>query len=219
MAVLGDFGTTWTKLLDTETGDRRVVATREAAAAGQRADIATGHNARLWAPRHVNELIALTQGGRRLIDEPEFLVLDVGSRDVKYVHVRDGELIGMDWTATCGALTGFTLELLGTYYGIDYAAVEPSRKSVPVTCGVLGMEQLFELVSEGTPVEEAVARFARGIAMNAYRFIGHPKQFYLSGGMCENPLFQRSFPEEVEVRSLGRFVLVEGLRPELREAE
>jgi activator of 2-hydroxyglutaryl-CoA dehydratase len=217
MAILGDFGTTWTKLLDTDTGERRVIATRDAAAHGQRADIATGHNARRRAPRHVNELIALAQGGQRLIEEPELLVLDVGSRDVKYIHLRDGELLGMDWTATCGALTGFTLELLGNYYGIDYAAVEPSTKSVPVTCGVLGMEQLFELVSEGVPVEEAVARFARGIAMNAYRFIGEPKQFCLSGGMCENRLFHRSFPEEVEVRLLGRYVLVEGLIPELTE--
>jgi activator of 2-hydroxyglutaryl-CoA dehydratase len=215
MAVLGDFGTTWTKLVDTETGERRVIPTREAAARGQRADIATGHNARRWAARHVNELIALTQGGQRLIEERELLVLDVGSRDVKYVHVRDGELLGMDWTATCGALTGFTLELLGNYYGIDYTTVRPSAKSVPVTCGVLGMEQLFELVSQGVPIEEAVARFARGIAMNAYRFIGEPKEFYLSGGMCENRLFQGSFPEDVEVRPLGRFVLVEGLIPEL----
>jgi activator of 2-hydroxyglutaryl-CoA dehydratase len=218
MAVLGDFGTTWTKLLDTDTGRHHVIATRDAISRGQRADIATGHNARLWAARHVNELIALAQGGQRLIDEPEFLVLDVGSRDVKYIHVRDGELLGMDWTATCGALTGFTLELLGSYYGIDYAAVEPSPKAVPVTCGVLGMEQIFELVSQGTPIEEAVARFARGIAMNAYRFIGEPEQFYLSGGMCENRLFQRSFPEQVEVRPLGRFVLVEGLIPELTES-
>jgi activator of 2-hydroxyglutaryl-CoA dehydratase len=217
MAILGDFGTTWTKLLDTDTAERRVIATRDARARGQRADIATGHNARRRAPRHVNELIALAQGGKRLIEESEFLVLDVGSRDVKYIHVRDGELLGMDWTATCGALTGFTLELLGSYYGIDYATVEPSPKSVPVTCGVLGMEQLFELVSEGVPVEEAVARFARGIAMNAYRFIGEPKQFYLSGGMCENRLFRRSFPDDVEVRLLGRYVLVEGLIPELTE--
>jgi activator of 2-hydroxyglutaryl-CoA dehydratase len=217
MAILGDFGTTWTKLLDTDTGERRVIPTRDAAAHGQRADIATGHNARRRAPRHVNELIALAQGGKRLIDESEFLVLDVGSRDVKYIHLRDGELLGMDWTATCGALTGFTLELLGNYYGIDYAAVEPSAECVPVTCGVLGMEQLFELVSEGVSVEEAVARFARGIAMNAYRFIGEPKHFYLSGGMCGNRLFQRSFPEEVEVRLLGRYVLVEGLIPELTE--
>ena len=47
--------------------------------------------------------------------------------------------------------------------------------------------------------------------MNAYRFIGEPEQFYLSGGMCENRLFRRSFPETAEVQALGRFVLVEGL--------
>jgi len=216
MALLGDFGTTWTKLLDTETGERRVLATREAR--GVQADIATGHNARRRAARHVNELIAMAQGGERLISESEFLLLDVGSRDVKYVHLRRGELVGMDWTATCGALTGFTLELLGKYYGLDYGAIEPSKKSVPVTCGVLGMEQLFELVSEGVSEEEAVARFARGIAMNAYRFVGEPKQFYLSGGMCENRLFLRSFPEEAEVTALGRFVLVEGLLAESERA-
>jgi activator of 2-hydroxyglutaryl-CoA dehydratase len=219
MAVLGDFGTTWTKLLDTATGERTVLPTREAAACHQRADIATGHNAKRWAPRFVNELIALAQGGERLIDEPEFLLIDVGSRDVKYVRMRNGELVEMDWTATCGALTGFTLELLGKYYSIDYGAVEPSEKSVPVTCGVLGMEQLFELVSEGVSEEEAVARFARGIAMNAYRFLGEPPLFYLSGGMCENRLFMRSFPDGVEVRPLGRFVLVEGLIREMEPAE
>ena len=215
MAVLGDFGTTWTKLLDTDSGERQVLPTREAR--DIRADLATGHNARRRAPQHVNELIALAQGGLRLIPEPEFLLLDVGSRDIKYVHLRDGKLVGMDWTATCGSLTGFTLELLGRYYDLDYSAMQPSEKSVPVTCGVLGMEQLFELVSQGVPEEEAVARFARGIAMNAYRFIGEPPMLHLSGGMCENRLFMRSFPEDVEVRPLGRFVLVEGLVEEMEK--
>ncbi len=213
MALLADFGTTWTKLLDTRTGERQVLATRDARE--QKADVATGHNARRRASRHVNELIAMAQGGERLLGEPEFLLLDVGSRDVKYVHMRRGELVGMDWTTTCGALTGFTLELLGHYYGLDYGKIQPSGKSVPVTCGVLGMEQLFELVSEGVSEEEAVARFARGIAVNAHRFIGEPEQFYLSGGMCENRLFMGSFPDGVEVRPLGRFVLVEGLAAEL----
>ncbi len=217
MALLGDFGTAWTKLYDTETGERQVVPARAALEMG--VDIATGHNARRRAPRHVNELIALAQGGERLLSEPEFLLLDVGSRDVKYVHMRGEELVGMDWTTTCGALTGFTLELLGKYYGLDYGEVEPSPESVPVTCGVLGMEQIFELVSQGVSESEAVARFARGIALNAYRFIGEPRQFYLSGGMCENQLFQRSFPEGVELTPLGRFVLVEGLISELEREQ
>ncbi len=215
MAVLADFGTTWTKLLDTDTAERRVLKTRDAREL--RADIATGHNARRRAPRHINELIALAQGGRRLIEDPEFLLLDVGSRDIKYVHLRDRELAGMDWTATCGSLTGFTLELLGNYYDLDFSTLEPSTRSVPVTCGVLGMEQLFELVSQGISEAEAVARFARGIALNAHRFIGEPPRFHLSGGMCENRLFLRSFPQQTEVIPLGRFVLVEGLLAELRD--
>ncbi len=216
MAILGDFGTTWTKLLDTATGERRVLRTKDARETV--ADIATGHSARRRAPRHINELIALAQGGERLIGEPDFLLLDVGSRDVKYVQMRGGELLAMDWTSTCGALTGFTLELLGNYYELDYGAIEPSEKSVPVTCGVLGMEQLFELVSQGVPEAEAVARFARGIAMNAHRFAGAPERCYLSGGMCENRLFLRSFPEGVELKPLGRFVLVEGLVAELEKS-
>jgi hypothetical protein len=77
------------------------------------------------------------------------------------------------------------------------------------------MEQLFELVSDGVAIEEAIARFARGVAINTHRFVGEPPAFYLSGGMCENPLFIRSFPEGVQVRPLGRFVLVEGLVAEL----
>ena len=215
MPLLGDFGTTWTKLLDTRTAERRVIPTRQARQVG--ADIATGHNARHRSPRHINELIALAQGGLRLIPEQEFILLDVGSRDVKYVHLRGGALVGMDWTATCGALTGFTLELLGRYYQLDYSSIAPSPKSLPVTCGVLGMEQLFELVSQGVGEEEAVARFTRGIALNAHRFIRQPPRFHLSGGMCDNRLFLRSFPEEVEVIPLGRFVLVEGLLSELGE--
>ena len=215
MALLGDFGTTWTKLLDTGTGERRVLPTRDARPL--QADIATGHNAHRRAPRHVNELIALAEGGRRLISEPGFILLDVGSRDVKYVRLHEGRLLAMDWTTTCGSLTGFTLELLGRYYQLDYDTIEPSQKSVPVTCGVLGMEQLFELVSQGVSEEEAVARFARGIALNAHRFIGEPPRFHLSGGMCENRLFLRSFPQQVEVIPLGRFVLVEGLLAELRK--
>ena len=217
MALLGDFGTTWTKLLDTESGERRILATRKAREA--RADIATGHNALRRAPRHVNELIALAQGGARLIRKPEFILLDVGSRDVKYVHMRGGDLVDMDWTATCGALTGFTLELLGRYYELDYSQLQPSNKSVPVTCGILGMEQIFELVSQGVPEAEAVARFARGIALNSHRFIREPGQFYLSGGMCDNPLFLNSFPSGIEVVPVGRFALVEGLIEELARTQ
>jgi hypothetical protein len=54
-----------------------------------------------------------------------------------------------------------------------------------------------------------VARFVKGIAINAYRFAGSPAKLYLSGGLCDNRLFMESLP--CEVVPLGRFVLLAGL--------
>jgi hypothetical protein len=54
-----------------------------------------------------------------------------------------------------------------------------------------------------------VARFVKGIAINAYRFAGSPDKIYISGGLCDNPLFVNSFP--CKVTALGRYVLIKGL--------
>jgi hypothetical protein len=60
-----------------------------------------------------------------------------------------------------------------------------------------------------------VARFVKGIALNAFAFAGSPEKIYLSGGLCDNPLFVGSFP--CRVVPLGRFVLLAGLRAMLGE--
>ncbi len=210
--LLADFGTTWTKILDTATGERRVVSTREVSGFG--ADVATGHNSRHRAPLIVNELTALIQGGLSRLGPGPWTIVDIGSRDIKLVRVEGGRPVRMEWNNACGAMTGFTLELLGRYFQIDFAQIPKASTPLPVTCGVLGMERLFDQVAAGTPVEGAVARFARGMADWAHAFMDRPERFFLSGGMCDNPLFMASFPEGVEVEPLGRFMLVQGLREE-----
>ena len=216
MALYSDFGTTWTKLYDTETGERRIVRTDEAKSI--RADLATGHNAEGRASRVVNELITMAQGGLSMLGKGEYTILDVGSRDLKFVSMSGGNLDELNWSQNCAALTGFTLELLGEYYKLDFAAISPSPHIISVTCGTLGMEKIFESISRGVAESEAIARFTRGLATNAYRFVeGAPKRIYLSGGMCDNPLFLASFPEGVEVIPLGRFLLIEGLLYEMQQ--
>ena len=142
------------------------------------------------------------------------MLLDCGSRDIKFVRFVGGRVADMGWNAECGASMGFTIELLSAYYGLDYASLAVPRTGFSITCGVLGMSHIFDAVVSGVSEAEAVARFVRGIALNAYRFAGEPTQLYLSGGLCDNPLFVASFP--CPVSPLGRFVLLEGLRATLR---
>jgi hypothetical protein len=63
----------------------------------------------------------------------------------------------------------------------------------------------------------AVARFVKGIALNAFNFSGRPESLYLSGGLCDNQLFVNSFP--CTVVPLGRFVLLKGLQTIMQPRE
>jgi len=208
--LLADFGTSYCKILDTAAADKapRVLPTRELNR-DFRADLATGHNAANRSRKSVNELIALARGSELLIPDSDFVLLDCGSRDIKFVRYENSQIADMGWNAECGASMGFTIELLSTYYDLDYSTVPVPDRGFFVTCGVLGMSHIFDAVIAGESETEAVSRFVRGIAMNAYHFAGSPETLYLSGGLCDNPLFIGSFP--CKVIPLGRFTLLTGL--------
>ncbi|OGQ99597.1 MAG: ATPase [Deltaproteobacteria bacterium RIFOXYD12_FULL_55_16] len=214
--ILGDFGTSYCKFLDLDApgAGPTIIATKELPGE-TRVNLATGHNGKRFADRYVNELIALARGGETMIREKEYVLLDCGSRDIKFIKYKNGKLADMGWNAECGASMGFTIELLERYYELDYASLLVPEQTFSVTCGVLGMSDIFDTVIAGVPVAEAVARFVKGIALNAYRFAGSPARLYLSGGLCDNPLFVGSFP--CQVTPLGRFVLLRGLEAEARQ--
>lgn len=207
--LLADFGTSYCKLLDTEAAAApKIIPAREIPRDFQ-VDIGTGHNAKRRSKETLNELTALAKGGVRLIKDPDFVLLDCGSRDLKFVHFKNGIMEDMGWNTECGASMGFTIELLATYYHLDYAQVPIPASGFSVTCGVLGLSSIFDAVAAGSSELEAAGKFVRGIARNAWRFAGAPDKLYLSGGLCDNPLFTACFP--CELISLGRFVLLEGL--------
>ena len=61
--LLADFGTSYCKLLDTNSGKPpRLIPTRKFDRSIQ-VDIATGHNGKRYSVRYVNELTALARGG------------------------------------------------------------------------------------------------------------------------------------------------------------
>ncbi len=85
-------------------------------------------------------------------------------------------------------------------------------ESIPVTCGIFGIERIFDAIVRGARPEEAVARFVHGVAYNVFNFAQRPDKLYLSGGLCLNDCFVRSLRTYTEVVALGRFVLLEGLK-------
>jgi len=207
--LLADFGTSYCKILDTAKGHSPVILATRELDPDFCTDLATGHNAGRRSRKSINELTALARGGEQLIDEPDFVLLDCGSRDIKFVRYTNNRITDMGWNAECGASMGFTIELLEKYYDLDYDTIPVPGRGFSVTCGVLGISHIFDAVISGLSETEAVARFVYGIAINGYRFAGSPDRLYLSGGLCDNPLFVGSFP--CEVIKLGRFVLLEGL--------
>lgn len=209
--MLGDFGTSYSKFLDLSAPEATpyVVETKDLTPA-TRVNWATGHNGRRFGDNFVNELTALGRGGAAIIKEDHFVLLDCGSRDIKFIEFQNNRLEDMGWNSECGASMGFTIELLEKYYELDYTTLAVPERTFSVTCGVLGMSHIFDAVVAGVPVAEAVAMFVKGIALNAYRFAKSPKKLYLSGGLCDNPLFVGSLP--CEVIPLGRFLLLQGLK-------
>jgi activator of 2-hydroxyglutaryl-CoA dehydratase len=212
--IIGDFGTSYTKLWEIGSPDGpRVVRSMELGPQ-VRADYGTGHNAPLRAGRVVNELVALATGARKRIDSANFLVLDCGSRDVKFIAFENDKFERAGWNSECGSSMGFSIELLEMHFKLDYKNILVPKEHLPVACGVLGMSTVFDAVSRGEEVEQAVARFVKGVAVNAHRFAGCPSKVYLCGGLCENQLFVKSIP--AQVIPLGRFLLLEGLVEMLR---
>jgi len=202
--ILGDAGSSWCKIFTAGTDAVEVVPTRAMVKQGARFDWGTGHTARLRSQRFENDLIALSRGALELVDEDDFTVLDLGSRDAKLVAFTGRRPTRLDWSAGCAAATGATLEMLGRFYEVDMDAIPAVDEHTPVTCGTYAIERIMDALNDGEPVEQAVGRFVHGLARNAFAFAGRPERLFLSGGFTLNRPFLGALARYAEVIPLGR---------------
>jgi len=178
-------------------------------------DNATGH----MVKNHIkpegsyeNEVIALAYGAKKILNNPQnATIVDLGSRDIKWIKFKDGKYGDLDWNGNCGSATGATVEMLCKFYDIDVSSIEVQKERIPVTCGVFAMEKIMDLIASDIQAEIAIAKYIHGIAFNTWKFAGQPDEIYLSGGFCMNPCFIKSLEIYCHVIPLGRYVLLEGL--------
>jgi activator of 2-hydroxyglutaryl-CoA dehydratase len=213
---VADCGSSFCKLLDQGEQTPQIIPTREILSNPPPAfDVATGHLGKRLGRRFIGELEALAHGSKALIDAADYTVVDVGSRDTKVLGFTERRLSKIEWNDTCGAATGFTIDLIGRYYNIDFDDVPVAVDCLPVTCGVFGIERIFDAIIEQGDPHGGIASYIGGIAANIFVLSGRPQKLYLSGGLCENNLFVKSLAQHCEVVKLGRGVLVTGLQSKL----
>jgi activator of 2-hydroxyglutaryl-CoA dehydratase len=218
--ILLDSGTSYSKIFYLDTGEYSICLTRKLKERIDRYSVvaATGHNAARFSDNVTNELLALAKGAHHYLHEDGLCtVIDCGSRDIKYITIDHADNISIDWNTECGAFCGQIIELLTHYFNFQTDTIRPASKPIAVPCGILGMTTMFDLISDNIEPDTAFARFIKGMAENIYRFAGKPTKLYLSGGLCDNSLFLKSF-DKTEVIPLGRFVLLDGLKQDLTQS-
>ena len=159
-----------------------------------------------------NEIIALAYGAQAIVEDSDATVLDLGSRDAKWIRFKSGKFHDMDWNTSCASSTGATVEMLLKFYDVKVSDLNYDPERFVVTCGIFGMEKIMDSISSGIKPEEAISKFVHGLAYNAWNFSKRPEKLYLSGGFCENKCFVDSLRNYCDIVPLGRFVLCEGLK-------
>lgn len=177
-------------------------------------DAATGHMSikRIKkGGKYKNELVALALGGRKHIEDSHATIVDLGSRDSKWIRYKDYKYQDLDWNGTCGSGTGATIEMVCNFYDIKMDKLQAEEEKIAVTCGVFGMEKIMDQIAHGELPDKAVSRYIHGIAFNVWNFAQCPQKIYLSGGLCLNNCFVQSLNKYCEVVTIGRYLLIEGL--------
>jgi len=225
-----DAGTTWSKIVERNGSDKMkpyqnymvkeengvkyyILPSSELKKTNIIFDKATGHmslNLINDKKDYENEVIALTNGFRKHVSE-DSMVLDMGSRDSKWVLFKNGKFKDLDWNSSCSSSTGATIEMLLKFYNLKSENLQFNQEKYVITCGIFGLERIMDDIAKGEKSEEAISKFIHGIAHNAWVFAKKPEKLYLSGGFCENECFVQSLKQYCEVIPLGRFLLCEGL--------
>lgn len=173
---------------------------------------ATGHMAKnsIENNSYLNEILALAKGAF-FKKHKSGLILDLGSRDIKWVQFDKAKFKDLDWNNSCASATGATVEMLLKFYNVKIKDLKFTKEKYNITCGIFGLEKIMDDIANGESANIAISKFIHGIAYNAWVFAKKPKKIYLSGGFCSNKCFTDSLANYTKIYSLGRFLLVEGL--------
>ena len=123
-----DAGTTYSKVISTENclSEQFLVDVRDEnyyyivpSSIIKTSDIVPNRSCGHMSNASENEIIALAKGAQKLEIDSDATILDLGSRDAKWIRFKDGKFHDMDWNTSCASSTGATVEMLMKFYGVN----------------------------------------------------------------------------------------------------
>lgn len=214
--LLIDAGTSYIKTFDTENNEYQTHNINKLnILKNKNVLFATGHNRHVFREaKKINELVALSKGVVNIVEETEYTIIDLGSRDIKSIEFKDAKFSKCNWNSSCGAMIGFTLELMYKHFNIIESELKEVEKPIDITCGLLGITKFFDLISKNNDAtNDAISSLVYGMAKYTWIFSNKCEKIYLSGGLSENKLFIYYLNKlGTNVIPLGRYVLTEGLK-------
>ena len=139
----------------------------------------TGHMSSTGNEKPENEIISLVKGIEGKIDK-NALVLDLGSRDAKWIKLKDGKFFDLDWNTSCAAATGATVEMLLKFYDLKAEDLKFNEEKYPITCGIFGLEKIMDDIANGEKPQTAISKFLHGIAYNAWNFAKKKEKIFVN---------------------------------------
>ena len=98
--LIADCGSSWSKIRNLKDGQTVVYPTRQLLTnTDVRFRIATGHLGKDRTDTYENELVALAQGSLKLVPDADFTVVDIGSRNTKFVRFENRKVRKLDLPA------------------------------------------------------------------------------------------------------------------------
>ena len=154
-----DAGTTWSKIIEYNTDELKqifsdylryskdnknyyILPSAVLKTCDLKFDAMTGHMSEKFVDNkdsYVNEIIALSSGVKNI--EENSIILDLGSRDAKWVRFVDGKFKDLDWNTACASSTGATIEMLMKFYNLKPENLSAAEEKYNITCGIFGLER------------------------------------------------------------------------------
>ena len=163
MKIYIDSGTTYTKILKISENKREYDVIKSADFKKQEIKNitkCTGHSLFDVKDIYENEVVALALGAKKYLED-NFIVLDLGSRDIKYVQYQNKKFKDMNWNNSCASATGATVEMLLKFYDVNLDDLKFNSEKYSITCGIFGLERIMDDVAKGLGCDVAISKFSR----------------------------------------------------------